>query len=127
MLKLNLKIGKYPIQLEAEDLRELFRETELLSQLPKTCGRCASDDIGPGYSKSQKGDEFFFLRCNSCAGEFKIGQRKSDNALFPQFNPGRPHKHGWMEPFRRSEEGSESSMTDAFPDSPVTPGDDYDS
>lgn len=114
-LKMNSRIGKTPVQIEAASVKELFQAVELICQLPSACGNCKSEEIGPGYSKTRDGDEFFFLKCPSCGWEFKLGQRKADGELFPQFNPtdasGRPlnHKNGWKAPFTKSGGQSDES------------------
>lgn len=106
MIKATFRIGITPIQVEAASLKELFAQTELISQLPSCCGKCTSKDIRPGFSKNSS-FEFFFLRCSECGYEFKLGQRKSDGGLFPKFSDG------WKPPFKRSEEEDESAMPDA--------------
>lgn len=102
-VKLTLRIGKTPVLIEGNTLKECFEETELICQLPQHCGNCKSDNLLPGYSKT--GDyEFYFLRCGDCRHELKFGQRKSDKGLFPKFDEG---QDGWVEPFkgaRRQEE-----------------------
>lgn len=108
MIKANFKLGGLSIQLEAADLKGLFRETELLSQCPQACGACGSKNINPAYSKSAKeGFEFYSLKCADCNSEFKFGQRKSDGGLFPKFDEG---KNGWVQGFRRSDENSEAAF-----------------
>lgn len=95
-VKLTLKIGRTPVLIEADSLKQCFEETELICQLPQCCGNCQSDNILPGYSRS--GDyEFYFLRCGDCKHELKFGQRKSDKGLFPKFDEG---QEGWVEPFK---------------------------
>jgi len=98
MVKLHLKIGKTPVVIEADDVRDAFSECELICQLPTLCA-CGCDDIIPAYSKvASSGDEFFFLKCRGCGKEFKLGQRKEDKQLFPKFDDG---DNGWVEPYKR--------------------------
>jgi hypothetical protein len=95
-VKLTLKIGRTPVLIEGNTLKECFEETELICQLPQCCGNCKSDNLLPSYSRT--GDyEFYFLRCGDCQHELKFGQRKSDKGLFPKFDEG---QDGWVEPFK---------------------------
>lgn len=94
MIKAQLKLGTVSLQVEAEDIKDVFRQTELISQCPRTCS-CGSAQIAPAYSKSQEGFEFFYLKCSDCGNEFKFGQRRSDQALFPKADDG------WVKPFRQ--------------------------
>jgi len=109
MIKATTNIGNLRLQIEAKDLKDLFREMELLSQCPQHCA-CGSRNITPQYSKhAAKGFEFFSLKCGDCGKEFSFGQRKSDGGLFPNFTDG------WKEPYRGSGGGSsneEGSLND---------------
>jgi hypothetical protein len=99
MIKMNMKIGSTPIQIEAENLKELFQQTELLTQLPTAC-RCGHTDIRPAFA-SVKGNDFYSLKCAKCESEFKLGQRKEDGGLFPRYD------EGWKDPFRKNNSSSE--------------------
>ena len=105
-VKLTLHIGRTPVLIEGATLKECFLETELICQLPHQCGNCSSDNIQPGYSRTDD-YEFFFLRCGDCKHELKFGQRKSDKGLFPKFDEG---QEGWVAPYgggrRRQQEDS---------------------
>lgn len=104
MVKLHCKIGKTPVVIEADNVKEAFAETELLCQLPSVCA-CGSDNIIPAYSKAaSSGDEFYFLKCRDCQKEFKLGQRRSDEALYPKFDDG---DNGWVEPYKHQQKREE--------------------
>lgn len=98
-LKANYKLGSLVIQIEGEDIKELFQATELLCQCPQKCA-CGSPNISPGFSRSREGHEFYFLKCMepTCGKEFKFGQRQRDKGLFPKSNDG------WVAPFKGSGE-----------------------
>ena len=109
MIKAATSIGNLKLQIEAPDLKSLFREMELLTQCPRNCD-CGSGNIVPQYSKhAAKGYEFFSLKCLDCEKEFSFGQRKSDQALFPNFTDG------WKAPYRssgRQDGGDEGQLAD---------------
>jgi hypothetical protein len=108
-VKITLKIGRTPVLIEGATLKECFVETELICQLPPSCGNCGSDNIAPSYSRTDA-YEFFALRCGDCKHELKFGQRKTDKGLFPKFDEG---KDGWVAPYsgggRRQEESPRPS------------------
>lgn len=112
-LRMNIPVGSTPITIEAENVKELFEATELLGQLPQSCGGCNGTSIRPAYSKTGDGFEFYYLKCNSCGHEFRLGQRKSDQGLFPNFSPEGAHKNGWKPPFKASgNRADESAIND---------------
>lgn len=105
MVKLHYQIGRTAIIIESDDVKQAFAETELLCQLPQTCA-CGSDNIIPAYSKAaSSGDEFYFLKCRDCGKELKLGQRRSDEALYPKFDDG---DNGWVEPYKSQQKREEA-------------------
>lgn len=112
MIKANFKLGTLVLQIEGEDIKDLFKQTELLSQCPSACGKCGGSDISPAYSKTRE-FEFFFLRCRNpaCRYEFKFGQRKTDKALFPKFDQG---ISGWVAPHHSEQDGGTGDEEDGW-------------
>lgn len=94
MFKANVKIGNTAIQIEAETIKELFREASFFTECPTEC-ECSSKNIFMNHRTVQQND-FFELICGECERTFPIGQHKVGGSLFCN------KSKGWQEPYRGS-------------------------
>ena len=84
--------GGFDIEYDAKDLKEAFAFVGRCQELfgaAECCENCKGTKIFPRYSKTQGGYEYYSLVCQNCKWEFKFGQRKADNQLYPKgWEPG---------------------------------------
>lgn len=77
----------FNIDYDAKDLKEAFAYVGRCQELfgaATVCQNCKGTKIYPRYTKTQGGYEYYSLQCQQCKWEFKFGQRKADNQLYPK-------------------------------------------
>lgn len=94
MIKANFKMGTTDLQVQSDDVKELFKQLGFFAGLPHACGNCKSKNITPDH-KNVKGFDFYFIKCLDCEHEFKLGIKKEDHSLFPK------SEEGWVAPYSR--------------------------
>lgn len=97
--KFAARIGKNPVQIEAEGMKPLFMASGFFAQIPQKCGHCGSDDLTLNGTKNQS-FEFYGVLCRGCNHELKFGQRKEDGGLFLKLNDG------WQPPYEKGSGGN---------------------
>lgn len=109
MIKATTKIGNTSVSVEAEDPKELFQAIGFFAEMPQKCGHCDSQCISPTHRKV-KGYDFYSLKCGDCRYEFRFGQTKEDQSLFPKTQEGwvAPYSGGNSEPVFEEEEPRQS-------------------
>jgi len=75
MIKLKSKVGKNVIEFESQNLKEIFKFSDVISQLDKNCDNCNSNDVYLSY-KNIKGNEYYLLKCKKCGAEQSLHQKK---------------------------------------------------
>lgn len=84
--------GGFTINHDAESLKEAFAFLGRCHELfgaAECCENCKGTTLRPRYTKTQGGYEYYSIQCQQCKWEFKFGQRKADNQLYPKgWEPG---------------------------------------
>ena len=81
MIKLNTRIGKYTLQIEFNDMKQLHKFGSVYGNLPSKCTACGSDDIHLSY-KNPKGNDYYTLACGECKADANFGIKKDNGGLF---------------------------------------------
>lgn len=76
------KVGSTNITVEAKDIKDLFKQIGVFSDLPTKCD-CGSHDIRFRH-RVAKDFDFYSLLCGDCGKEFALGQSKDQVNLFPK-------------------------------------------
>lgn len=99
-MKATFTINQLQFELEGAEARELFQmvaQIQDIFEAETQCGCCQSDNIRYGF-RDYNGDKFYELVCRECSAQFRFGQKKIDNSLFPKrkAEDGKPlPNHGW--------------------------------
>ena len=88
-MKIKLKFGLSVIEIEADSLKDLFKQSSFFSNISK-CKMCDSEDLALNYRKvtAKQGDnigksfEYYSIKCKSCESEAKLGQNQDGEGLF---------------------------------------------
>jgi transcription elongation factor Elf1 len=92
MIKIKFKIGKSMIEFENNDLKNIFKFSGLMGELPEACTLCNSPDVFLSH-KSPKGNDYYMLKCKKCGAELNFHQRKEGGFYikwddkFEKYNP----------------------------------------
>lgn len=95
MLKVEQYVSdKYKLVVEAEDIKQLFRELKPASEIvgaAQKCGNCGSTNISfivreaADTKNPKKMYEFFELKCEKCKAKLQFGQLSDGSeGLFPK-------------------------------------------
>jgi len=63
------------LELDATDLKELWRRLAFLDSLPTECGHCGSTEVAPMHWREP---EYFKIGCKACKAEINLGMRKNE-------------------------------------------------
>jgi hypothetical protein len=80
-IKATTKIGLTNITVEATDIKDLFKQIGVFTELPNQCS-CGSQNIRLKH-RVAKSYDFYSLKCE-CNKEFALGQMKEGGGLFPK-------------------------------------------
>lgn len=96
--KFKVRIGStdFEISDKAENLKEFIEKVSLFQELP-TVGPNGEVDLKLVF-RSVKGYDYYSIVSESAKKEFKLGQSRTDDKLFPK---------GWEELFEREESGTQ--------------------
>lgn len=80
-MKLRIKIGKSELEIESNDIKELFAQGGAFTQATK-CKLCGSIDLGLEYRKviAKEGEnagktfEYYNVKCMDCNGTAQLGE-----------------------------------------------------
>lgn len=81
MIKATIAIGKMRLELEAQNMKDVFKWSGVYSNLPKKCDACQSDNLYLSH-KSPKGNDYYSLKCADCSAEANFGQTKDGGNLY---------------------------------------------
>lgn len=95
---LRYRIGDHELEVPVKDSREAFAQMSALQEVfsPNCCGNCGARfgekaQVLYGHRTSREGHDYYELSCSACGWRRRLGQRKSDGALFPR---------EWEEPYQ---------------------------
>jgi len=77
--------GRMTFTVDGETPKDLFREIaefQSVFEFADTCGCCHSDKVRFNY-RVVDDNAYYSLRCSDCTAEFKFGQHKKGDSLFP--------------------------------------------
>ena len=77
MIKLNTKIGRYALQIEFKEMKQLHKFGSVYGNLPQKCTACGSDNIFLSY-KNPKGNDYYMLECGQCKATANFGIHNND-------------------------------------------------
>ncbi len=73
---LKVKLGDKVLELSGEGAETvIIQALAFWSQLPNSCGKCKSLNIGLSHKAPQEND-YYGLKCNDCGAEFNFHQKK---------------------------------------------------
>src|SRR5690242_7370309 len=127
-IKAHLQINNLSFELAAADAREMFQtiaQFQDIFEAEDKCGMCNSESIRYGFRVTQEGHKYYELQCRDCGAQFKFGQRKQTNELFPKRkdDDGKPLPHGgWSKWEPRDTNDSRRDASSAPPKTPSAPG-----
>ena len=78
--------GRMTFTVDGETHKDLFREIaefQSVFEFADTCGCCHSDKVRFNY-RVVDDNAYYSLRCLDCTAEFKFGQHKKGDGLFPK-------------------------------------------
>lgn len=94
--KANVKLGAVPVQVEADNLKDLIKQASFFSEVPAEC-TCGSTDLVPRHRKHEDND-FYEIFCKACEQTLGLGQHRTGGTLFVK------NGDGWKPPYRRNNE-----------------------
>lgn len=78
MIKLSTKIGKFPVVIEFQDMKQLHKFGAVYGALPSKCTACGSDDIYLSY-RNPKGNDYYTLECTKCKASANFGIHNNES------------------------------------------------
>jgi hypothetical protein len=81
-IRATTKIGVTTITVDAKDVKDLFQQIGVFTELPSKCD-CGSENIRLRH-RVAKGYDFYSLLCGACTKEFQLGQLKEGGGLYPK-------------------------------------------
>lgn len=80
-----IKLGQdeFELSMDVADEREFFQQMSFYSSLPRTAPNGA-DDLKVRFRTTKDGDTYYSLVSETEKMEFKLGQQKKDDRLFPK-------------------------------------------
>lgn len=96
------------LELNATDLKQLWRALALLEALPTECGKCGCEELYPTYRHSPH--EYYEITCRACGAEVKFGTHNNEEKtlFFDQ-------RQEWRVPPQRQVNQSDDSWQSATP------------
>jgi hypothetical protein len=91
-IRATTKIGVTNITVDAKDIKDLFQQIGIFTELPNKCA-CGSENIRLRH-RVAKGYDFYSLLCGDCGHEFALGQLKEGGNLYPKGPWAPPYKGG---------------------------------
>ena len=81
MIKISLKIGRFPLQIEFREMKHLHKFGSIYGNLPQKCDACGSDNIFLSF-KNPGGNDYYTLQCGACTADANFGLHKDGSGLF---------------------------------------------
>jgi hypothetical protein len=112
-VKATFIINQLTFELAAETSRDLFMQVAQIQDIFEAetkCGCCQSESIRYGYREVDS-YKFYELTCRDCTAQFKFGQRKQTNELFPKRKDeaGNPLPNGGWAKYERHASNDEEA------------------
>jgi len=85
MIKAKMKIGKMDIEIEANDMKSIFKFSGIYGNLPKACHSCDSEELFLDH-RSPSGFDYYALKCAKCGASGNFGQAKEGGQLFWKYD-----------------------------------------
>jgi len=84
-VKATIKIGSMNLELEAENMKSVFKWAGVYGNLPKACHACQSSNLFLSF-RSPASYEYYSLKCAECGAEGNFGQAKEGGGLFWKYD-----------------------------------------
>ena len=81
MYKARMKIGSMTLEMEASDMKDVFKWSGVFGNLPKLCDACGQPNLYLSHRSPQNFD-YYSLACSDCGAEATFGQNKEGGGLF---------------------------------------------
>ena len=103
MIKFKTKIGNSTIELEATDLKAVFRFSSLVSRFPSKCDACGCEEVFLDH-KSPKGNDYYMVTCKKCTASVSIGQLKAGGFFWKNGSKMEVYRPDGQQASKKSEE-----------------------
>ena len=79
------KNNRLNVEIESESAKDAFKKLAEFQEVfaESQCGQCKSEDI-QFIVRTVDGNDYYELKCRSCAAKLAFGQHKSGGTLFPK-------------------------------------------